>query len=304
MRVFITGATGFVGRSVTAALLAAGHRVTATSRDLTRARSILGPDVDLLAPTAGLERFSAALSGCDAVINLAGEPVLGRRWSSSHLAELRASRVDVTRRLVSAIQRADPRPSVLVSASAVGIYGDRGEELLDHDSTPGEGVLAELTQAWEAEALAARALGLRVALPRIGVVLGRGGGFVDRVGDLHRLGLGGALGSGRQWLPWVHLDDVVAVLLRSLEDPRLEGAFDLVAPTAVRQGELSRQLAGVFGRRAWLPTPQVALRLALGQGASVLLDSARVSPSALTALGYDFRYAEPEPALRAAVGAG
>jgi uncharacterized protein (TIGR01777 family) len=303
MRIFVTGATGFVGRRVVAALLEAGHRAVATSRSLERARDLLGPDVDLLPSTAGLERISAALSGCDAVINLAGEPVVGGRWTAGRVAAIRTSRVDATRRLVSAVQRAEPRPSVLVSASAVGIYGDRGEEILDSDSVPGEGTLAEITQAWEAEALAARSLGLRVALPRLGVVLGRGGGFLGRVAPLHERGLGGALGSGRQWLPWVHIDDVVAVLLRSLVDPRLEGPFDLVAPTPVRQRQLSEALASVYGRSARLPAPAVALRLALGEGASVLLDSARVRPSTLEALGYPFRYPEPSSALRAALGA-
>jgi len=301
MRVWITGATGFVGRSLVAALLEAGHRVVVSSRNPAGAQGQLGDTVVVRSGDLHGAALARELAGCDAVINLAGEPVAGRRWTPAVERSVRSSRVDTTRSLVDALALAEPRPRVLISASAVGLYGDRGDEHVHVGSAPASRGLAGVVRAWEAEASRARALGMRVTMPRLGVIIGAGGGFLGSVLPVFRAGLGGPLGTGRQWVPWVHLDDVVAVLIRALEDERFDGPFDLVAPNPVRQRDLARTLGRVLGRPAWLPAPAPLLRLALGEGAGVLLDSARVTPMDLERRGYAFRHPTLEPALRAAV---
>ncbi len=281
MRVALAGATGLLGGAVGAALAGRGDRVVALSR------------AELGAP----EALAAALGGCDAVINLAGEPLLARRWDAARRRAFAESRVGVTRRLVEALAAAAPRPPVFLCASAVGYYGDRGGEALAEDAARGEDDLARLCADWEAAAQAAEPLGVRVARLRLGVVLAAGGGALARMLPAFRLGLGGPLGSGRQYLAWVHLADVRGVLLAALADARYRGAINLVAPEAVTSRGFARALGRALHRPAILPVPAFALRLAFGDAAQVLLAGQRAVPARLEALGYRYAFPELAPAL-------
>ncbi len=297
MTILITGATGFVGTQLVRALLERGDAVVALTRSAAAARRRLGDEVEVV-QWGDMPALSAALAGSDAVVNLAGEPVLGGRWSAARKRAIRDSRVEGTRTLVEALGAVEPRPKVLVSASAVGLYGDRGDEPLGEDAQPGDGFLAQLCEGWEQEAERARGLGLRVVRLRLGIVLGSGGGALGPMARLFRLGLGGRLGSGRQFVPWVHSQDVLSVLLGALDDPSYDGAYNLVAPGVVRNAELTRTLASTLRRPALLPTPAFALRLALGGGAEVLLASQRVLPRRLEERGFEFAFCELGEALR------
>jgi uncharacterized protein (TIGR01777 family) len=312
MKIAITGATGFIGRALCLALVRDGHSVVAMTRDPERARERLSQAH--AAPNAEsyvLQIFfgsqvqvvdwrneSAAMPEVDGVIHLAGESVAGR-WSEEKKRRIRESRVEGTRRLVEAIRRADPRPRVLVSTSAVGYYGDRGEEELTEASAPGDDFLAGVCREWEEEAQRAEALGVRVARLRLGVVLARDGGALGAMLPAFRLGLGGPLGDGRQWFPWIHRADVVGLYRLALENEAASGPILAVAPETVRQAEFARSLAVVLRRPAVLPAPAFALRLLLGEFAGRLLDSQRVVPARAQTLGYSFRYPRLVPALRA-----
>jgi uncharacterized protein (TIGR01777 family) len=238
----------------------------------------------------------------DGVVNLAGESIAGR-WSDEKKRRLRESRIAGTRRLVEAIALAAERPTVLVSVSAVGYYGDRGEEALTEDSDPGGDFLAQLCQEWEAEAQRAEGLGLRVARLRLGVVLDRNGGALAQMLAPFRLGAGGPLGSGRQWFPWIHRADVVGLFRFALERAEAAGPINAAAPELVRQGEFAEALGRALHRPAFVPTPAFALRLLFGEFAGTLLGSQRVLPERAEALGYAFRFPQIEPALRAILDA-
>jgi uncharacterized protein (TIGR01777 family) len=290
MQVLITGATGFIGRALTVRLLRDGHQVTAWVRDRERAHARLGGEVTLAGGDA--RALGEALGRADAVVNLAGAPIAPGRWTARRRRRIVESRVDATRRLVEAMATAPSRPRVLVSASAVGLYGDRGDDPLDEGSPAGDDFLGRVCRAWEEAAVGAEALGVRVVRVRLGVVLGPGGGFLAPLLPLFRLGLGAILGSGRQWLPWIHLDDAVAVLAAALTDPRYHGAIDLVAPTPVRMADVMRALGRATGRPVRLRVPAVLLRVALGEAAAVVLGSQRLDGSRLRSLG--FTPAHPE----------
>lgn len=294
MQVSLTGGTGLIGSALLRRLLEQGHSVRLAGR-----RPPAG-----LAAGVGFTRWDAFSSdppgefveGADAVIHLAGEPV-AQRWTAQAKQRIRASRVDGTRRLVRALAGATRRPATLVAASAVGFYGDRGDEWLTEESSPGAGFLPELVQAWESEARAAQALGVRVVCLRIGLVLGSNGGALARMLPAFRLGLGGRLGSGKQWMSWIHLEDLIELILFALAQPQLEGAVNATAPSPVRNAEFTRTLAAVLHRPAVFRAPAFALRLALGEMACVLLDSQRVRPEAALAAGFRFRWTELCPAL-------
>ncbi len=290
--VLVTGATGFIGRALVQRLLGTGHRVRALVRDPARGRALLGPEVELV-DGPGL---AAAIADVDGVVNLAGESIASGRWSARRKRLLTASRVDVTRAVVDAIAaRATPLP-VLVSASAVGRYGDGGEAELDEQAAAGRGFAAELCVAWEREAERARGPAHRVVLARFGVVLGRGGGALAALTRVTRLGLGGPVAGGRQWLSWIHLDDAVAAIVHALTTP-VDGALNVVAPAPVRQRELARALGRVLHRPAVMPTPGLVLRAALGEGAALVRASQRVMPTALVRSGFAFTQPDLEGAL-------
>jgi hypothetical protein len=300
--VVVSGASGLVGSALVKALCGRGERVRALTRDPARLR-----------PDAGVEAFrwngldvpTTALAGAGAVVHLAGEPIFGGLPSAARRERMRASRVDSTRRLADALARlpASERPAALVCASAVGYYGDRGEELLDESAAPGAGFLARLCVDWEAAAAAAEGAGLRRVSLRFGLVLSRRGGALALLAPIFRLGLGGRLGSGRQWMPWIHLDDAVGLALRALDDDALRGALNAVAPEAVRNLDFTRALARALRRPAPLPVPALPVRLALGEVAGELLGSRRVTPARARAAGYPFEQPELAAALAAELGA-
>lgn len=298
MKVFLSGATGFLGRSLARALREQGHEVVAWVRSVERARAALGERVELV-PLAGEGEgaLRAALERCDALVNLAGEPVLSR-WTAARRRALRASRVELTARLVGALDGLERRPRVLVSGSAVGFYGDRGDERLTEASPPGAGFLPELCGEWEAAARRAEGAGLRVVLLRTGVVLGREGGALRQMLTPFRLGLGGRLASGRQYLPWIHLGDWTRIACAALEDERFRGPLNATAPEPATNLEFTRTLARVLGRPALFPVPAAALRLLFGGAASVLLESQRALPARLAELGFEHEFPALEGALR------
>lgn len=294
----LSGASGLVGSALTAALVARGERVRALTRDATRVRP--APGVEAVAWN-GLDVPEAAVRGARAVVHLAGEPIFGGVPSAARRVRMRESRVESTRRLVEVLGRVPDaeRPAALVCASAVGYYGDRGEEPLGEDAAPGEGFLARLCTDWEAAAARAEALGVRRASLRFAVVLSRRGGALSLLAALFRLGLGGRVGSGRQWMPWVHLDDAAGMTLRAVDDAALAGPVNVVAPEAVRNADFTRALARAVSRPALLPVPAFAVRAVLGEVAGELLASRLVLPARAEAAGYEFR----QPALAAALAA-
>ncbi len=301
MQILLTGATGFVGRALLLRLLRDGHRVSALVRDPARARGLLGADVALVAADDAAA-LADAMVACDGVINLAGEPVLGKRWTSRRREALQDSRIALTRRVVEAMAAAPSRARTLISASAVGYYGDRGADRLTEESAPGVGFLAELCQDWEREAHRASEHGVRVCLARIGIVLGRDGGALAELATPFRLGLGGPLGGGAQYLPWIHLHDVVEALATAVIDPRWSGPINLTAPTPVPQRELAHALGRTLRRPAVFPLPGVALRLRFGAAAGVLLASQRAVPARLAELGFRFAHPELDGALAEVLG--
>jgi uncharacterized protein (TIGR01777 family) len=297
MRALLTGATGTIGRRLVAGLADWQPRVL--SRSVERARTVLG-SVDAVAWDGRSPLPPSAFDGIDAVVHLAGEPVAEGRWSAAKKAAIRDSRVLSTRALVaSALDCAAP-PRVLVCASAVGFYGDRGDEELDESSAPGRGFLSEVCVEWERASSAGEAGGMRVVRLRLGVVLDReGGAFPQMVGPF-RFGLGGPIGDGAQWMPWVHVDDVVGLIVHALTCD-VSGALNAVAPGLLRQKEFAAALGRAVHRPAFLRTPKVALRLAFGEMADVLLASQRVSPVRTRASGYAFRRPELQGALESLV---
>lgn len=295
MKVAVTGATGFVGAALVARLLAGGHAVTRLVRRAPRARDEVAWD-----PARGA-LDPRALDGVDAAVHLSGASI-ARRWTPEIRREIRASRLDTTRTLAAALARVEPRPRVLVSMSAAGWYGDRGDEVLDETAAPGRGWLAEVARDWEAAADPARAAGIRVVHPRMGLVVGAGGGVLAPLLLPFRFGLGGPIGDGRAWWSWVALDDVTGAIVRMLEDAALAGPVNLAAPAPVRNAEFARALGRALRRPAVLPVPAFALRLAFGEAADeALLASTRLVPARLAAAGFAFRFPELEPALRRAL---
>ncbi|MFN0007883.1 MAG: TIGR01777 family oxidoreductase [Planctomycetota bacterium] len=293
--VLVTGASGMVGRSLASFLTTGGHRVRRLVRGAPRNGDEFRWD-----PERG-ELDPAALEGVHAVVHLAGENIAGRRWSEAQKARIRASRVAGTRLLVDAMRRATRPPRAFVCASAVGIYGDRGDELLAEDSAKGEGFLAEVCEQWEAEAR--RADGVRSVQLRFGVVLSPAGGALAKMLLPFRLGLGGRIGDGRQWMSWIALDDAVGAIHHALFAEGIDGPVNAVAPQAVTNAEYTRTLGRVLRRPTVLPMPAFAARLAFGELANeLLLASQRVQPRRLRETGYDFAYPELEGALRHQLG--
>ncbi len=304
MRIVVTGGTGFVGRALVARLVARGHEVVVWTRDVERARLHLPAlcEAARWEPHAPLD--PGRLRGVDVVVHLAGESVAGGRWTDARKREMRASRVATSQAIVSAIaaQPREERPRALVAASAIGYYGDRGDEVLTERSAAGSGFLAELCRDWEAAIAAAGAHGARTASIRIGVVLGKDGGALAAMLPPFRLGLGGRVGSGKQWTSWIHLHDVVELFAFAIESPAVDGVLNGVAPEPVTNAELTRELARVLGRPAVLPVPARALELLLGEMAGVLLASQRVVPEAAQRLGFSFRFPRLDAALADLLG--
>jgi uncharacterized protein (TIGR01777 family) len=298
MNILITGATGFVGRRLCEMLHQAGHTVRALSRDSVAAKQRV-PHLKEVFPWNPLQELPPlqAFEGCDAVVNLAGESIAGR-WTAPKKQLIRDSRVLGTKNLVNALAQLSSRPKVLISASAIGYYGDRGEETLTEDAAPGSDFLAQVCRDWENEALKAESLGMRVVRLRIGLVLGRGGGTLQALLPLFRVGLGGPLGSGRQWWSWIHRDDLCRLIVQILANESISGPVNATAPQPVRQKEFAQVLGRVLRRPAFLPTPAFALKIALGEFADGILASQRALPRRAQEMGYRFQFEELEGALR------
>ncbi len=303
-RVVVTGATGTIGRAVCWALADRGDQVVALSRESDRARQALGGEIDVTAwpdPTHGPPP-SSALSGADAVIHLLGEPV-AQRWTDSAKARIRDSRVLSTRMLVTGLRElpdAD-RPAVLISQSATGFYGPQGDQNLAEDAPPGDDFLATVVSDWEAEASGAADL-LRVVVTRTGVVLSPSGGALQQMLPPFKLGIGGPVAGGDQYVPWIHLDDVVSGMLFCLDSGEVRGPVNLTAPVPVTNAELSHALGRAIHRPAVLPVPGFALRLLYGEMAGIVTTGQRVVPAALLRLGFEFGHPELEAALRDVLG--
>lgn len=291
MRAMVTGATGFLGRAIVARLACLDGPVI-LSRDTGRAQSLFpGLEVHPWGAEASLPPADA-LRGVETIIHLAGAPVADGRWTSQHKRRIRDSRVLGTRSLVTALEQLPVRPAVLVSASAVGYYGDGKDGDLDETTATGDGFLAEVCDAWEREAHRAERLGIRVVCVRIGVVLGNAGGALAKMLPLFRTGLGGRLGSGRQWMPWVAIEDAVGIFLFAARTPDVRGAINAVSPNPVTNEEFTKELGMALHRPALVPVPALALRLAFGEMSSMLLASQRVHPNVALQHGYSFR--EPD----------
>lgn len=305
MMVLVTGGSGFVGRRLCDALLARGHVVTVVSRDPAGARRRWQAQAgDGPRDAIHFRGWLPELDAYDAVVNLAGEPIFGKRWNDDVKAALHASRVDATKTVVKAIRDAEDPPDVLINASAVGYYGSRGDETLTESATPGDDFLAGVCKDWEA---ATADCPVRTVLLRTGVVLGRGGGALAQMLLPFKLGLGGPIGNGKAWFPWIHIDDLVGLILHALDGagpdadapkhPLLDGPVNAVSPGVVTNKVYTKALGKVLVRPTLLPVPSFGLKALFGGAAEVLLASTRCEPAAAKAAGYTFRYPEIEPAL-------
>ncbi len=292
----ITGATGFLGKALCRRALERGDRVLVLVRDPARAAYLFGDRAEVFQDL----RLVPADAPIDAIINLAGAPVLGRPWTKTRREMLMASRLGVTSQVVDLIRRMERLPKVLVSASATGYYGDQGDHPLNEDSLPQSGrFMSDLCLHWEAKARVAETMGVRVCLMRMGIVLGPHEGALAPLALSIRLGLGAVLGSGAQWMPWIHVEDVAAAFDRALSDEGMSGPFNLVAPHQVRQGALIRAIVDQLHRPVFLRIPRRALNRIMGEMSDILLSSARVSPDRLEACGFGFRYRQLSSALKA-----
>ncbi len=294
MKITITGATGFIGSRLTKSLLDSGHAIHILGR---RRAADLPESVGFSEwKSTNEEPPAESLTGADAVIHLAGEPV-AQHWTPEAKKRIRASRVEGTRQLVNALSTQSRRPAVLVSGSAIGFYGSRGDEVLTEESDPGDDFLARVTSEWESAAELAEALGIRVVRLRTGLVLGKEGGALAKMLPPFRFGLGGRLGSGKQWMSWIHIDDLIRLILFSIENPAIHGPVNGTGPQPVTNAQFTKELAAVLHRPAVLPAPRFALKLALGEMANAVLGSQRVVPTVAQSAGFEFQY----PQLRAAL---
>lgn len=295
MRFLVTGATGLLGGQLCRRLVNEGHSVAIFSRSLEKGRR-LGFETFVWQPEKELPPADA-LEGADVVVHLAGEHIAAGRWTEEQKRRIRDSRVLSTRHLVAGLRVATSKPKALICASAIGFYGDRGNEELTEEATVGKGFLSEICQEWEQEAEAAAVLGVRVAQVRIGVVLAKEGGALEQMLPIFKVGLGGSLGNGKQWFPWVHIDDVTGIFHHAIFDEAVRGPINAVAPGIVTNAGFTEALAAALHRPAVFAVPGFVLRLGLGEMADLLLGSTRVIPARALATGYQFKF----PSLRAAL---
>jgi hypothetical protein len=298
MRILVTGASGFIGTNLCRSLLSRNHRVIGLGRSAAKSRIDHAGYRFIAADTTRPGRWQQNLSEIDAVINLAGRSIFGR-WTEAVKNEIRESRILTTRHLVQGLTAQSG--TTFVSASGVGFYGSRGDDILTENEPAGEDFLARLSVDWEAEAHIAAEKGARVVLTRFGVVLGAGGGALAEMIPAFKRFVGGPIGSGRQWFPWIHLEDLIAAVHFVLEHPDVSGPVNLCAPTPVLNRDLAAALGKVLNRPAFMPAPAFVIRMVLGEFAEVLLGSQRVIPQKLREHGFAFRYPEIEAALEAAV---
>jgi uncharacterized protein len=298
MKVAITGATGFVGSKLVEKLLAQGDQVLVLTRNASNAQSKF-PQAEVV-QYRPLENgdWQQAIDGCDAVVNLAGEPIAEKKWTNEQKKIILDSREVGTQKIVAAIEQAHKKPQVLVNASAIGYYGVSETTTFDETSPAGNDFLAEICQKWEA---AAQKTSVRSVILRFGIVLGNGGGALAKMLPVFKMFMGGPIGSGNQWFSWVYVDDLVTMILMALQDSSMSGTFNATAPQPVRMKEFCLQLGAVMTRPSWMPVPGFVLETMLGEGATVVLDGQQVLPKALLDRGFAFQYSELPVALKACI---
>ena len=303
MKVMVTGATGFIGKELINRLNDKGHEVVILTRNAESARFHLSVHCEIV--TWNPERtalFPSALKGVDAVINLAGEGIADARWSSARKQKIIKSRVLSVRRLINTMTYMSDKPKVFISASAIGLYGNRGDELLDETASKGHGFLSDVCQKWENEIITAKELGIRTVAFRLGMVLGHDGGALNKMLPPFKLGVGGKLGNGSQWMSWIHITDLVNMMIYSIENPSIDGVFNAVSPNPVRNSEFTKILGTVLKRPTIFPVPKFVLKIVLGDLSELLLDSQRVNANKIRATGFEFKYPKLEEALKEVCG--
>jgi len=302
MRVAITGATGFVGSRLVEKLQEGNHQILVLTRNLDHARRVFPsssfPNVEIQAysPLESGE-WQQKISGCDGVVNLAGAPIAESRWTPERKQEILNSRKIGTEKIVEAIAQAQPRPGVLVNSSAIGYYGTSETKMFEESSSPGDDFLAEVCQAWETAAEKVKQSGTRLVILRTGIVLGMGGALAKMLPPF-RMFAGGPLGSGRQWFSWIHRDDLVNLILTALMHPELEGTFNATAPNPVRMSEFCQAMGEILHRPSWLPVPNFALEMLLGDAAQVVLEGQQVLPKRTQAYKFEYQYPTVKSALK------
>ncbi|MBC6432555.1 TIGR01777 family protein [Nostoc sp. HG1] len=301
MKVAITGATGFVGSLLVQRLHAKGDQIVVLTRNTTFAQKVFlsetFPNVEIVAYTPNTSgSWQSVITSCDGVVNLAGEPIGEGRWTPERKQEILNSRKLGTQKIVEAITNANSKPTVLINASAIGYYGTSETATFDETSLSGSDFLAQVCQIWEAEATKVKDAGVRLVILRFGIVLGNGGAL-DKMITPFKLFAGGPIGSGRQWFSWIHVDDLVSLILEALTKPEIEGVYNCTAPNPVRMADLSQTLGQVMNRPSWLPVPGFAIEALLGDGAMVVLEGQKVIPKRPLETGFEYKYPNLQSAL-------
>ena len=302
MKIAITGATGFIGSSLVARLQKSGHQVMILTRNTSYARKIFPspafPNIEIVNYTPTMVgSWQNAISGCDSVVNLAGESIAEGRWTQEKKQEILQSRQLTTQNLVTAIANAEQKPSVLVNASAIGYYGTSETATFTENSPSGNDFLAEVCQVWEAEAQKVSDAGVRLVILRLGVVLAMDGGALAKMITPFKMFAGGPIGSGNQWFSWIHRDDVVNLIIQAVTDSSMSGVYNATAPNPVRMNELSQTMGTVMNRPSWLPVPSFAIEALLGDGAIVVLEGQQVLPKRTLNTGFKYQYPNLQGAL-------
>jgi uncharacterized protein len=297
MKIAIAGATGFVGSQLVAQLQAEGHLVTILTRNPQQASNRF-PQAQVVSynPLKSGE-WQSSISGCDAVINLAGEPIAEKRWTPAQKRTILESRQIGTQKIVEAINLAAVKPQVLINASAIGYYGTSETDKFDENSPAGSDFLAEVCTAWETAAQAVTASGTRLVILRFGIVLGENGGALGKMLTPFSAFVGGPIGSGKQWFSWIHRDDIVKLIVAAINDPQMQGIYNATAPNPVTMTEFAHTLGTVMSRPSWLPVPNFAIEALLGEGAIVVLQGQQVIPTKTLDRGFEFQYPTLKPAL-------
>ncbi|QLE42623.1 TIGR01777 family protein [Nostoc sp. C052] len=301
MKVAITGATGFVGNLLVQRLHAKGHKIVVLTRNTAFAQKVFPseafPNIEIVAYTPNASgSWQSVISSCDGVVNLAGEPIGEGRWTPERKQEILNSRKLGTQKIVEAIANANPKPTVLINASAIGYYGTSETATFDETSLSGNDFLAQVCQAWEAEATKVKDSGVRLVILRFGIVLGNGGALGKMIPPF-KLFAGGPIGSGRQWFSWIHVNDLVNLILQALSKSEIEGIYNATAPNPVRMADLSQTLGQVMNRPSWLPVPAFAIEALLGDGAIVVLEGQQVIPKRTVETGFEYKYPNLQSAL-------
>jgi uncharacterized protein len=302
MKIAIAGATGFVGSRLVEQLQAQGHQIVILTRSLQQASNRFGAAAVVGYNPLKSGEWQSSIDGCDAVINLAGEPIAEKRWTPSQKRVMLESRQIGTEKIVEAIEKVTNKPPVLINASAIGYYGTSETSKFDETSPAGSDFLAEVCTKWEAAAQTASASGTRVVILRLGIVLGENGGALGKMLAPFSAFVGGPIGSGKQWFSWIHRDDVVKLIVTAITDPNMRGVYNATAPNPVTMTDFAQTLGTVMNRPSWLPVPNFALEALLGEGAIVVLQGQQVTPNNTLAQGFEFQYPTLKPALAAILG--